>query len=213
MNIEEYLNLQENLICLGFRDPCKYPIAIEEIESFRAAGTHIQYSITNEICGSKKENAFVRTIDDNHELWVRTGYSLYRNLFKKFLNQYYDVNPQEIEAHLNVDHLCCRGLALKSNMSYVRLALIHENYNKYFGTRVEKPLIALLSPMSVMVKIDYFTILKTLHINFPKTKKEFLLRLDEIVSIIHRKTNENEHLIRSGLMGELEFWPVYNTIS
>lgn len=187
MDVNEYIKIQENEYVNAFNDPAHFPIGISTINRFPDYFNFDQeFSFIHNI---KNNNAFIRKTHSGtqFEFWVRVKYTGYRKSFLNFLENYYNLERNEIDSTWHVDHVLNRAFANKAGMNYVRLCLLKNKQNLSYGSKFEKAFKNIYTSKKDIFIINFISAMKVLNVICPKSQDEYNQRKEEICKTMENK--------------------------
>ncbi len=154
--------------------------------------------------------AFVRSRSGApKEYWVHVDCDTYRPAFLAFLESEVGLPRRDVETSWHVDHVLNAAFARKHGLAYVRVALVHQQFNTGYGRVIEKRFTRMPAAGKSMYLLDYLVMMKLLHVVPPRNKAEYTRRRREIAGdFLASGCAGPENLILAGLDGTLDLWDV-----
>lgn len=182
LDLDEYLLLQKKNIVEALNDPLRFPLAIEHPDKFPShlkAEQNVRWD--NRV---RNNRAFIRTYKNYiPEFWIDITYTRYRKAFKRFLWEYFKVDPKKLCRSYHVDHFINRAFAKQHGVNFVRLILLDAKQNTTYGSKMEKNYLKLHHHSRFIFLINYLCAMKALGIKVPKNKNDYINRKKEIADI------------------------------
>lgn len=170
MKLEDYLVLQKKEF-LEFGNDLKKIIlvAAETIEDLKDYSDQIEATVEQ----FKDNNSYVVKLKDGSlQLFIKGSYESYRDRFKDFLFEKYQIPKNSVPKELNVDHVFNKGRAIDY---YIRMILLDKTANQAWGRAYEKSMTQRRrsSSNNRLLFLDYSVFLKILELpSFKKGRKK-----------------------------------------
>ena len=208
MLLEEFLELQEKDIEIQFRENMSKCLAATTKERLYEHAKSYNWKL-NYVAHTDKNKVILVTKKSNllPEIWVCSTYTCYRNAYKKFLLEYFNIS--DLPKNYHVDHFLPKGIFKQNHPEYfIRLMLIPCKNNYLFGADTEKLQIHFQAKKGINggYHVSYINLAKFYGYFLPgrkSTEEERFLWAYDFASFLEKKHYGRKDMLYAGILSLL----------